>query len=117
MVCWKPEMEAKSWQYRVRYRKIYSRQESRSCYYQQQQRVFPKELGKDYVVYDIEMYESKNIEPSSPEDSSEDGRSRVPNSSRFSIRDEAGKVNEKAAEAVDISYDEVFQYMFCQICI
>ena len=36
-------------------------------------------------VYDTELYQNKNIEPSSPEDSLESGRNRVPNSSTISI--------------------------------
>ena len=43
-------------------------------------------------VYTIEMYENKNIEPSSPEDSSKDGQSRMPNGSNHSIQDGNAKV-------------------------
>lgn len=50
-----------------------------------------KETGS--FVYDIEMYENKNIEPSSPEDSLESGRNRVPNGSKLSIRNSVPEVN------------------------
>ena len=46
------------------------------------------------------MYENKNIEPSSPEDSLESGRNRMPNGSNFSIRDQGEIVKNASADAV-----------------
>jgi hypothetical protein len=46
-----------------------------------------KESGN--FVYDIEMYQNKKIEPSSPEDSLESGRNGMPNSSTEIIRNES----------------------------
>ena len=56
-------------------------------------------------VYDIEMYQNKKIEPSSPEDSLESGQNGVPNSSNTIIRNEGDIVNNKSAEALDIVVD------------
>lgn len=49
-----------------------------------------KESGN--YVYDIEMYQRKEIEPSSPEDSLESGRSRMPNGFNTIILTENGIV-------------------------
>ena len=57
-------------------------------------------------VYNIEMYQNKNIEPSLPEDSLESGRNRVPNDSKTSIRNDIAVVKNESAEALDIDVDE-----------
>lgn len=44
--------------------------------------------------YVIEMHENKEIEPSSPQDSQNGGRSGVPNSSTTSIRNSEPEVNQ-----------------------
>lgn len=54
-------------------------------------------------VYDIELYENKKIEPSSPEDSLDSGRNRVPNSSKKIIQDDRAIVKERFS--VDDSVD------------
>ena len=41
---------------------------------------------------------SKNIEPSSPEDSLESGRIKVPNGSKLSVRNQGEKVNRNISE-------------------
>lgn len=60
-------------------------------------------------VYDIEMYENKKIEPSSPEDSLESGRNGVPNSSKIIIRNENDVVKNESTETVDAATKEIQQ--------
>ena len=55
-------------------------------------------------VYDIEMYQNKKIEPSSPGDSLESGRNRVPNSSMDIISDSGRDVKQYSMKETDREY-------------